>query len=418
VVLSLADALRAESGRRFERARLLFWDPVKRCAMTTDDSRLASLADFLPQLMDRYSAAGLRRSAASSRAVKAVVTSIPRSLRYRLFPADNGVTLFARWAEHQGLALSPVRFTAGDCLFVPGSFWLGHYARQLAEKARAADVPVTAFVHDVLLLSNPEWLPGSHAEQFRRGCEALLPACAAIVCNSAHTREELRRLVRLPDRLPIHLCRLADRTFGRRSGPIAASVAGMLDRSYVLFVSTIIPRKNHRLLVEAWRLLRQELGERTPDLLFVGGGAPDPDLAELIARENAEGGRIVRLGNVDDRSLDALYDRAWMTAYPSLGEGYGMPVAEALSRGKICLAAPSGGIREISGALVDVIDPLAPASAVAKVKAYLDEPARHAERQAEIRRCYRPTDWADTARAIRAVLESTVARPGPSEPLS
>jgi glycosyltransferase involved in cell wall biosynthesis len=184
----------------------------------------------------------------------------------------------------------------------------------------------------------------------------------------------------------------------------------MLDKRYALFVSTIIPRKNHRVLVAAWHLLWHELGASTPYLLFVGGGTPDAPLAAMMERQKTEGGRVIWLGSVDDSSLEALYRCAWVTIYPSLGEGYGLPVAEALSRGKVCLAAPSGGIREVSADLIDFIDPLEPRSVVAKVKTYLSEPSRLAAREAEIRRRYRSTTWSETARAVRAVLESTLVQ--------
>ncbi len=84
--------------------------------------------------------------------------------------------------------------------------------------------------------------------------------------------------------------------------------------------------------------------------------------------EKAEGGRIIRISGIDDNGLEVLYEYAWMAAYPSLGEGDGIPVAEALSHGKICLAARTGGIREIDENLIDFIDPLDPESIAAKVK--------------------------------------------------
>jgi len=276
---------------------------------------------------------------------------------------------------------------------------------RLAARARAAGVPITAFMHDVLLLSHPEWLPGRHSDQFRRGCETFLPKCAATVCNSQHTRDELRRFVPLPEGLPIETCRLADQPFV--GAP--AAISGLLDKRYVLFVSTFIPRKNHKLLIEAWHLLWQQLGPAAPYLLLVGSGAPDAYLADMMARQN-EGGRVIGLGSVDDSSLEALYRGAWMTAYPSLGEGYGLSVAEALSRGKVCLAAPSGGIREISADLIDFIDPLDARSVADKVASYIADPARLAAREAEIRQRYRVTSWAETARGVRAVLERTVPR--------
>ncbi len=411
VVSNLVDALKADHGEIFNSVRLLFWDPVRRCPITAEDSRLTPLSSFLPRLIALYSAAGLRRIAYSSRGMKALATSLPRRWRYRVFPSDNGVTLFSLWAGLQGIQLSPVRFAAGDCLFVPGSFWLGQYAPHLAAQANAVGVPVTAFVHDVLLLSRADWLPRRHSEQFRRGCDLFLPACAAIICNSSHTRGELRRLVPAAARLAVYKCRLGDQSFGRTSARIPDLVSEMHGRKYVLFVSTITPRKNHKLLVEAWRRLWRELGPSTPYLLFVGGGSPDLVLSELLAAEKAEGGRIIRISGIDDGNLEALYEHAWMTAYSSLAEGYGIPVAEALSRGKICLAAPSGGIREIDENLIDFIDPLDPESVTARVKTYLRDEGRHSSREAEIKKSYRSTDWSETARLVRSILERTVTGP-------
>lgn len=409
VIINLADALRMDRGDVFENVRLLFWGPVVRRALTTDDPRLLPLSDFLPRLSKSYEAAGLRPAAQKSRAMKAFVTSLPRRWRYRAFPSDNGTTLFRRWARGQNIEISPVRFAPGDCLFAPGSFWLGKYAPQLAAQARAAGAPVAAFVHDVLLLSHPQWLPHRHSRQFRRGCETFLPLCTSIICNSANTRDELRRLVSLPADMPISTCRLGDRPFGCLSEPVPAAIREKLGRRYVLYVSTITPRKNHALLVEAWRLLEKDLGAVTPDLYFVGGGVPDARLATLLEKAQAEGGRISRLTGVDDSSLEVLYEHAWMTAYPSLAEGYGLPIAEALSHGKICLATPSGGIREVADDLIDFIDPLDPESVAAKVKLYLTDTARYASREAEIKGNYHPTDWTETARTVRTFLENTVA---------
>ena len=141
-------------------------------------------------------------------------------------------------------------------------------------------------------------------------------------------------------------------------------------------------------------------------MLLVGGGAPDTLRADNGGKK-AQSGRIVWLGNVDDHGLEALYRCAWMTIYPSLGEGYGLPVAEALSRGKVCLAAPSGGIRKMAD-LIDFIDPLDPQSVVERVKMYLSDPSQLASREADIRCRYGSTSWCDTAGTIRSVLERTV----------
>jgi glycosyltransferase involved in cell wall biosynthesis len=403
-VLKLADALASDPGEIFRAARPLFWHPLRRCPLTIEDPRIQGVADFFPQLNKLYAAAGVASTSYSSKVTKAIATSLPRSLRYRVFPADNGVVLFTHWARRHGVQLASVNFAAHDSLFVAGSFWLGKYITHLARRARAAGIPVTAFVHDMLLLSHPEWLPGRHSAQFQHGCETFLPGCAAIACNSRYTQEEIYRFIPSLDAHPIQVCRLADKDVVASSPSLPDKASEFLNRKYALCVSTITPRKNHGLLVSAWQHLWHQLKDSTPHLLCVGGGAPDNRLAAMMERHKSED-RVIWLGSVDDGTLEALYGHAWVTIYPSLGEGYGLPVAEALSRGKVCLAAPIGGIQEVAPDLIDSINPLDPLSVVTKVKRYLSDPASLAAREAEIKRRYRSTTWAETARAVRAVVE-------------
>jgi glycosyltransferase involved in cell wall biosynthesis len=332
------------------------------------------------------------------------------------------VTHFLLWARGNGLRFKPAQFSPGDCLFAPGSFWLGGYAPRMAAMARSAGASVTAFVHDVMLLSHPQWLAPHHSEQFRRGVEGFLPLCNAVVSNSASTLQELRAHAGEALKGETSVCRLADvpeagvPEAGVPEAGIAAAMAAeredirnVTERSYALFVSTLTPRKNHRLLLLAWQRLWSRFGERTPWLVLAGGGAPDMATAELLAQPQSSGHRVVRLTGVSDDDLELLYRRAWLTVYPSFGEGYGLPVAEALARGKVCLATTCGGLAEIAPDLLDVIDAHDPEALADKLSAYLDHPDSLKHMEDAIRAKYRPTRWSDTARCVRGTLEHAVA---------
>jgi glycosyltransferase involved in cell wall biosynthesis len=409
VIIHLFDALAAEPGALFGTVRPVFWHPVRRVPLTTEGIGFGRAAEFFPGLRERYVAANRTARGLSPGIEKALVTAVPKPFRYRLFPFLNGVTHFLPWASEAGIRVSPAQFAPGDCLFVPGSFWLDGYAPRLAELARRDGAAIAAYVHDVLLLSHPEWMAPGHAEQFRRGADAFLPQCAAIACNSAYTREELRAHVALPPCVPVAVCRLAESTDAVLPGSLPPVVA-RLPGPYALCVSTLTPRKNHRLLVAAWRKLWNTVGADTPWLVLAGGGGPDAPLAEEMARAAAEGNRVIRLAGVDDATLEALYAGAWITLYPSLGEGYGLPVAEALARGRVCFATRCGGLAEVAPDLVDPIDPFDADALVERLLHYLDAPERLAAREAEIRSQFRRTQWSDTARAVRAVLEQSVVQ--------
>jgi glycosyltransferase involved in cell wall biosynthesis len=387
----------------------VFWHPVKQAPLVCD-AGIAPLAQFFPALKQAYERSGSPLPRVRSRLAKGLVTALPKPFRYRLVPSENGVTHFLRWAGRHGMSFAEAVFEPGDCVLAPGSFWLGGYAPVLASRAKARGAALAAVVYDVLLLSHPEWLPPGHAGQFRRGLGAFLPRCRAIACGSAYTRSELLRQVDVPADTLVEACRLADRLERAPAGALPREVAS-LRGPYVLFVSTITPRKNHRLLVEAWLELWTRHRERTPHLVFVGGGAPDAHLSMLLQKARAAGDRIVHLAGVDDATLDAVYRHAWLTAYPSLGEGYGLPVAEALGYGKVCLSSDRGGLAEVAPGLVDSIDPGDPAGVAARIGRYLGNPDEVAAREIEIRRRFRTTSWADTAAAVRRLLEKAVASP-------
>ena len=85
-----------------------------------------------------------------------------------------------------------------------------------------------------------------------------------------------------------------------------------------------------------------------------------------------------------------------------------MPVAEALARGKVCLATQCGGLADVAPDLIDAIDPQNSNILVERIVSYHKDPTRLAAREADVRARYRPTQWADTARCVRGLLEQAV----------
>jgi glycosyltransferase involved in cell wall biosynthesis len=405
VIINLSDALAAEHGTVFGNVRPIFWHPVLRRPFAVDEPGLGPLAKFFPALRTKYASKGWTIPPIRSGMKKGFMTAVPKPLRFWLFPYLHGVTHFHSWARQAGIRVSPIELACHDCVFVPGSFWLDGYTPHLGALARAKRTAVVGFVHDVLLLSNPEWLPPRHGQQFQRGVDTFLPNCAAIVCNSANTRNELKKYAPRLRNVPIKVCRLADSPQSSPNGCLPAELAKFCGQRYALFVSTLTPRKNHHLAVTAWQKLWNILGKDTPWLVFVGDGAPDRALAELLARSDSYGKRVIRLADVDDATLDALYANAWITLYPSLGEGYGLPVAEALAHGKVCLVTHCGAIEEVAPTLVDLIEPADADALVKRIVDYLANPTQLAAREKLIRKHYRPTRWEETAREVRTVLE-------------
>jgi glycosyltransferase involved in cell wall biosynthesis len=175
--------------------------------------------------------------------------------------------------------------------------------------------------------------------------------------------------------------------FDARPGPPGA-------RPYLLAVGTLEPRKNLPALVEAFRLLRR--GGRDLDLLLVGrqGWAGQLPLGDVAPH--------VRLtGTVSDADLAALYAGAACFVLPSLYEGFGLPLGEAMAAGTPAVASDLPALRELGGDAVRYAPPSDPAALAAAIAATLDDGRSTARIEAARERARRFT-W---ERCARATLE-------------
>jgi len=111
-------------------------------------------------------------------------------------------------------------------------------------------------------------------------------------------------------------------------------------------------------------------------------------------------GKIELLHHVDDADLAVLYQHAQFTVYPSLYEGWGLPVAESLAFGKYCLASNAASLPEVGGDWVDYLDPWDVPGWAERLQFLFAHPEWVAERNARIAREYRAHPWRETAREI------------------
>jgi glycosyltransferase involved in cell wall biosynthesis len=145
---------------------------------------------------------------------------------------------------------------------------------------------------------------------------------------------------------------------------------------FVLAVGTLEPRKNLPRLVDAYRLLDEATQRRHP-LVVVGalGWEAGPTLEAL----RSLGDRARLLGYVSDAALGELYRRSAVFCYPSLGEGFGLPVLEAMALGTPVVTSNVSSLPEVGGEAVEYVDPRQPAAIAAGLRAVLDDEARAAE---------------------------------------
>jgi glycosyltransferase involved in cell wall biosynthesis len=196
------------------------------------------------------------------------------------------------------------------------------------------------------------------------------------------------------------------------------AIVAAASRPFILYISTLERRKNHELLYRALRrLAERHAQEDLPRLIFVGSlGWGTGELLNDIALDPLTQGLILVLDGVSDSDLKYLYQSALFCVFPSLYEGWGIPVAEALALGKPVICSNQGSIPEVGGDLVEYLDPWDLPSWVNSIEQlWLDTELRK-QRAARILH-YRPESWSTTAREFAEAaiaLESHASR-RPSE---
>jgi glycosyltransferase involved in cell wall biosynthesis len=298
--------------------------------------------------------------------------------------------------------------SARDTLISVGSSWTYLDPSTFKTLKEATSCTLVAFCHDLIPLTHPEYCRAGEVEQYRAYFKHMIPHVDRVIVSTRTNEAELRSYCAGES---IRLGETRVTPFGaqipspRRADPVEGLVPGR----YALFVSTIEPRKGHRLLCRVWARLREEgvVGSDGFKLAVVGrpGWNADAILAEL--RAEAARGTIRLFAGADDALLAALYEDAAFCVYPSMCEGYGLPIVEAFARGKAVIASNRGSIPEIAGAFAPCLDPTAEEAWLREVRRWIVDPASRRGYEDKIRSEFRAVSWEEAGRLFfHAALEA------------
>ncbi len=246
---------------------------------------------------------------------------------------------------------------------------------------RRTPLPVVVTVHDLTYFTHPEWHERSKVALFTRSIRHAAAHAAALVCVSEHTARELAARVAVSVPVVVAPLGVDLERFRAESGGDGTRLEelGLSGAPAILFVGTDEPRKGLDTLLEAFA----EVGDADTALeLWIAGqrGWGASPLAAALSGHRHRA-RIRSLGYVEESMLPALYRRAAVVAYPSRGEGFGLPVLEAMACGASVVTTADTVMAEVAGSaarLVGVGD--APALARALLDALDEEPPERAAR--------------------------------------
>jgi len=322
----------------------------------------------------------------------------PKGIRVTRLPSVNRVVwanLFAPWVIKQGQFDI---YHALDNLSLP-LFW---------PKGRTRYVLT---IHDLIPLLFPESVTKQHRYYFRAAIRRLVELADAIIVDSNQTKARIR------ERFPLSVEKVAVIHPGvdsRRFAPIVDAVVEHRLREryrlgndpYLLYVGNIEPRKNLAVMISAYAdMLKSPQVKSAPRLIIAGanGGLCDEVLA-LPCRLGLAS-RVKFIGVVADQDLPSLYANAAIFLFPSLYEGFGLPVLEAMASGTPVITSNISSLSEIAGDAALLVDPSDPRELAQAMTAVLSNKVLAGELRTKGLDRTKRFDWANTVRQTMQIYE-------------
>nr|WP_234033039.1 glycosyltransferase family 1 protein [Erythrobacter rubeus] len=265
------------------------------------------------------------------------------------------------------------------------------------------DARFVCMVHDLIPIEYPEYARPGGAELHEARMTTVADLADAVIVNSEATGRSLERWIMGQQKAvpPIHAALLG-------THPIAAAADHSFadGRPYFLCLGTIEPRKNHLLLLHLWRDMAAALpAKEIPRLVIIGRrGWENEQILDLLDRCPVLEPHVQEVNGCGDLELAAMIRGATALLMPSFAEGFGMPIAEALSVGTPVIASDIAAHREVGLDVPEYLDPL---DGHGWRQIILDYAKRGPARQAQLDRLksWNAPDWSDHMSIAAQVIE-------------
>ncbi|MCX8112349.1 MAG: glycosyltransferase family 4 protein [Bacteroidia bacterium] len=264
-------------------------------------------------------------------------------------------------------------------------------------------IPVVAFIHDVAFARHPEFLPKGWQAYYMRAMKSTIRYSKILIVNSHSVRQDILELFGAEEariRIAYQGC---DMSFFRPLPELNKSeVLNQYSEGcpYLFYIGSIHPRKNPKRLLQAYDRLRERYKEPLR-LLLVGRFMFDKGQLSDSLREMRYASEVIFHPPVSDWELLKLYNAAAVVVYPSLYEGFGIPVAEALGCGVPVVTSRISSLPEVGGEAAFYANPYDPESIAEAIYQALTQSPEERALRAQIGRMHvERFSWQETLRVV------------------
>lgn len=308
--------------------------------------------------------------------------------------------LLAKMANYKQIS-----FKAGDQIFIPwGEWWDPNFIKFL-KRQKQEGVKLVPVIHDIGPMVMPE-LSGHSTESLTEYCREIVPIADLVLVVSQNTKKDLTNWLQQNElNVPkIEFFRLGDSIeVSKKVRPTddVFEKSGLKGGDFLLCVGTIEAKKNHFLFYYVYKLAQQK-GIKLPKIVMAGRrGWMTENAFEIMS--NDPNGDFIFLLNKSDEELAWLYDKCLFTVLPSFYEGWGIPIAESLSRGVPCISSNSSSMPEIAPGITKHFNPYSAPECLAAIEDWL-RPGEY-EKARKLTKNYKQFSWDDSFKQVQKLTK-------------
>lgn len=301
-------------------------------------------------------------------------------------------------------------FKTGDTIISLGLNIKSKDIKEMNQIKKNILLNIRVFCHDIIPLTHPDLVKKESHLKFNQYFRQLIKVANFYYCNSNYTKTELIKYFQTKNlqkpaikviSLGSDIKSMVDNNY------INPKIKKIAKENYILFVSSIEIRKNHKILYDAYMILLNKKISPLPKLLFIGQrGWMVDELLKNVQQNSIIKDSIIIFDCVSDLELSYLYQNCLFTVFPSLIEGFGLPIVESLRYGKFCLAANTGALPEVGLNFVDYLNPNDSYAWADKLEFLFKNSKYIIDREKNIRDNYRFISWKHTAESILKIEDN------------
>lgn len=284
------------------------------------------------------------------------------------------------------------------------SWWMYNYFLAIRNLKRERNITFISYVHDLIPAIKPQYCVDGVTIDYNTWLVGVFFHADAFITNSASTTRDLAYVAHVMGHplierdvatIPLNASFSSDDAEGTLPHAALIEKWGLRARSYVLFVSTIEARKNHEAAFLVWQALVKKNGAAAvPPLVCVGKlGWLNDRAMSVIADDPSLSSKIVFINRASDLELKSLYSLSLFTVYPSHYEGWGLPITESLSYGRVPLVADNSSLVEAAAGYGVVFESGNITDFIEKAEKLLVDAAFRTHLEQRIAKYYNVTTW-------------------------